>query len=364
MDEIIKMISELIEGGKAYAIPGGDVNYSVRSFEEYGKLSNRKPDELIASGRIERDPAKRDPLDFALWKKSKENEPSWESPWGAGRPGWHIECSAMAKKHLGEQIDIHGGGLDLVFPHHENEIAQTEGCTHKQFAKYWVHNNMIEFGGAKMSKSLGNIVTGRGFMSQYNAEILKYMMLSVHYRSISDFSEDGIQQAIRGLARIYSAMCVAEKYKEGPFTDPAFRKVTDLAWEGITTALNDDFNTPEAFARVFEVVRQFNSQVKLGNKKSEALAGKANAFLGLIKKFGSLTALFQQEPGGFLKTLDDLLLKKMDISRESIDSKVKLRTDAREAKDFKKSDEIRAELAAMGISVMDTPEGTLWEVTK
>ena len=364
MDAIVKMISELIECGKAYAIPGGDVNYSVRSFEEYGKLSNRKPDELIASGRIERDPAKRDPLDFALWKKSKEGEPSWESPWGKGRPGWHIECSAMAKKYLGEQIDIHGGGMDLVFPHHENEIAQTEGCTHKQFAKYWIHNNMIEFGGAKMSKSLGNIVTARGFMSQYNAEILKYMMLSVHYRSISDFSEDGIQHAIRGLARIYSALSVAEKYKDGPFTDPSFKKVTDLAWEGITTALNDDFNTPEAFARVFEVVRQFNSQVKLGNKKSEALAGKANAFIGLVKKFGTLTALFQQEPSAFLKTLDDLLLKKMNISREAIDSKVQLRTEARANKDFKKSDELRAELAAMGISVMDTPEGTLWEVTK
>ncbi|MGZ5278703.1 MAG: DALR domain-containing protein, partial [Pseudobdellovibrionaceae bacterium] len=308
---------------------------------------------------------KNDPLDFSLWKASKPNEPFWPSPWGPGRPGWHIECSAMAKTLLGEQIDIHGGGMDLVFPHHENEIAQSEGCSGKHYVKYWLHNNMINFSGAKMSKSLGNIKTARSFMDEYNPEILKYMMLSVHYRSISDFGEHGIEQAIHGLARIYSALCTANSLVGNEIVaEPSFEKLTNEAWARITDALNDDFNTPEAFARVFEVVRAFNSQVKRGMKVNPSVSGKAVALQKFILRFGKLLSLFEEPPQEFLVTLDDMLLKKKGLARPQIDELVQARSKARADKDFKKSDELRDQLAQMGIAVSDTPQGSEWEVAK
>lgn len=365
MKPILEMIGQLIENKKAYVSDGGEVLYSIKSFEGYGKLSNRNPDDLKAGVRIERDQKKQDPLDFSLWKPSKPNEPSWESPWGAGRPGWHIECSAMAKALLGDQIDIHGGGMDLIFPHHENEIAQSEGCNGKHYVKYWLHNNMINFSGAKMSKSLGNIKTARSFMDEYNPEILKYMMLSVHYRSISDLGEQGIEQAIHGLARIYSALATAETLKNAETkADAAFEKLTAEAWGKITEALNDDFNTPEAFARVFEVVRAFNSQVKRGMKLSPAVSGRAVALQAFVLKFGKLLSLFQEPPQEFLVTLDDMLLKKKGLDRAQIDQLVGERSQARANKNFARSDELRDQLVAMGISVSDTPAGSEWEVAK
>ena len=364
MPEIVDMIGELIQKEKAYAA-SGDVLYSIRAFNGYGKLSNRKPEELLEAVRIEKDARKKDPLDFALWKSAKPGEPSWKSPWGEGRPGWHIECSAMIRKHLGDQIDIHGGGMDLIFPHHENEIAQTEGCTGKPFVKYWLHNNMINLGGAKMSKSLGNIKTGRAFMEQYNAEILKYMLLSVHYRSVSDLSEDSVDHSIGGLARIYSAMALAESLlMPDAKVDTAFDKIGQATWTGITEAINDDFNTPEAMARIFEFVRQFNAQVKRGMKANPAVSGKALAFLNLVKNFGALLSLFQESPAQFLTSLDDLLLKKMKIERTAVNQLVQERSAARLNKDFAKSDELRKKLTEMGIAVSDLPEGSFWEVTK
>lgn len=368
MPEIIEMIGELIAKDKAYPTHG-DVLYAVRTFLSYGKLSNRQPDELMAGTRVELDAGKRDPLDFALWKGAKPGEPFWKSPWGDGRPGWHIECSAMSRKHLGEQIDIHGGGLDLMFPHHENEIAQSEGCSGKQYAKYWMHNNMLNFGGAKMSKSLGNIRSGRSFMDEFGSEIFKYMMLSVHYRSVSDFSEDSIEQAIKALARIYSALACAESLLPSDTAasvapDVGFGKLTQEAWTAMETAINDDFNTPEAMARVFEVIRQFNSQVKRGMKPNPAILGKAKAFQDFIKRFGTMLALFQEPPSKFLHELDDMILKKMKIERSAVEALVQERNQVRSAKDFKRSDELRDQLNAMGISVQDLPEGSFWEVTK
>lgn len=366
MPEIIQMIQDLIAKGKAYAV-GGDVNYSIPSFSEYGKLSHRKPEDMMVGVRIDKDEKKKSPLDFALWKGSKEGEPSWPSPWGPGRPGWHIECSAMAKKHLGEQIDIHGGGMDLIFPHHENEIAQSEGCSGRHYVKYWMHNNMIEFGGAKMSKSLGNVRTGRAFMDEYNPEILKYLILSVHYRSVSDLSEQSVENAIKGLSRIYSSLALADYFIKPdvtPSADPKYEATLQEAWNKITEALNDDFNTPEAFAQVFEVVRGFNSQMKRGMKNNPAVSGKAVAFKKFVVDFGGLMSLFQENPTHFLKTLDDMLLNKMNIQRDDIDKIVQERTQVRANKDFKRSDELRDQLTKMGISVSDTPEGSFWEVTK
>ncbi|MCE3010261.1 MAG: cysteine--tRNA ligase [Proteobacteria bacterium] len=397
MKPIQDMVTELIEKKKAYSV-NGEVLYSVRAFSEYGKLSHRNVDDMRSGTRVEVDEKKQDPLDFALWKPTKPGEPSWDSPWGPGRPGWHIECSAMAKALLGEQIDIHGGGLDLVFPHHENEIAQSEGCTHKSFVKYWVHNNMLNFGGAKMSKSLGNIRTGRSFMDEFHPEIFKFLILASHYRSVSDFGEASIDQSIGALARIYSALALAESFLPPPevlsttvslqfvdgkstqppiepkvvkekfisFTelDQGMEKQFEAVWVKITEALNDDMGTPEVFALIFEQVRAFNSAVKWGMKANPAVQAKARSFRKFVLTLGSYFALFQLPAKAFLISLDDMLLRKMDLRRSEIDQIVKERTDARATKDFSKSDELRKKLTEMGISVSDTAEGSFWEVAK
>jgi len=365
MAEITAMIQKLVDKKNAYAARG-DVLFSIESFKEYGKLSGRHPDELLAGARVEVDEKKKNPLDFALWKAAKEGEISWPSPWGPGRPGWHIECSAMIEKIFGDQIDIHGGGTDLIFPHHENEIAQSEACSGHPFVKYWMHNNMLNFSGQKMSKSLGNIVTMREFLSKYNAEIYKWMILSAHYRTASDFSDAGVDRAVSGLARIYSSMAAAETYltPDVTVTDPAFDKLTEEAWQKIGEALNDDFGTPEALAVLFEVVRTFNTQVKRGLKANPTLQGKSLSFKKFVQKTGILLSLFQQPPAEFLQSLDSMLLQKMKVERSTVEALIAERTAVRAAKDFAKSDELRAKLTEMGISVSDTPQGSFWEVTK
>lgn len=365
MDEIISMVKTLVNNNKAYEVQG-DVMYSIKAFDGYGKLSGRNPDDLLAGARVDVDEKKHSPLDFALWKAAKAGEVSWTSPWGQGRPGWHIECSAMIHKIFGEQIDIHGGGMDLIFPHHENEIAQSEGCSGKHFVKYWMHWNMLNFGGQKMSKSVGNLITMREFLEVNSAEIYKWMVLSVHYRTMSDFSDAALDRSVSGLARVYSALALAESYLNPQViaTDAGFDKITDDAWKKMGAALNDDFGTPEAFAALFEVVRQFNTQVRRGMKTNSAVEGKALSFQKFVKKFGALMSLFQEPAHDFLIKLDDLLLKKMNIERSKVDDLVAERTKARESKDFAKSDELRAQLTAIGISVSDTPTGSFWEVTK
>ena len=364
MNEITSMVETLINNQKAYEVQG-DVMYSIESFDGYGKLSGRITDELQAGARVDVDEKKKNPMDFALWKAAKPGEISWPSPWGPGRPGWHIECSAMIQKIFGEQIDIHGGGMDLIFPHHENEIAQSEGCSGKHFVKYWMHNNMLNFGGQKMSKSLGTIVTMREFLETNSAELYKWMILSVHYRTLSDFNEAALERATTGLARVYSALAMAESYITADVQpDAAFEKVTQEAWKKIEGALNDDFGTPEAFAALFEVVRQFNNQVRRGMKTNPAVAGKSLVFQKFVKEFGSLMSLFQEPAQEFLLKLDDLLLKKMNLERAAVEALVLERSKARENKDFAKSDELRAQLTGMGISVSDTVGGSFWEVTK
>jgi cysteinyl-tRNA synthetase len=370
MPEITGMVQALVENGKAYEARG-DVMYSIKSFAEYGKLSGRNTDELQAGARVDVDEKKQNPLDFALWKSAKPGEVAWPSPWGLGRPGWHIECSAMIKKLFGDQIDIHGGGVDLIFPHHENEIAQSEGCSGKHFVNCWMHVNMLNFSGQKMSKSLGNIVTMREFLETNSAELYKWMILSVHYRTMSEFGEAAIERAVSGLARVYSAMALAESYLGQNLADPAslpedsaFLKITSEAWDSIEQSLNTDFATPEAFATLFEVVRQFNSQVRRGMKSNAVVESKALLFLKFVRKFGGVMSLFQEPAQEFLTKLDDLLLKKLKLERTDIDALVEDRAKARSAKDFAKADELRKKLNELNIAVSDLAEGSFWEVAK
>lgn len=371
MPQIIDFISDLIKKDKAYEA-NGDVNYAIDNFLEYGKLSNRRPEDLKEGVRIDVSEKKRSPLDFALWKTAKPNEnlrgSSWSSPWGEGRPGWHIECSAMVKGLYGDQIDIHGGGLDLLFPHHENEIAQSEGCTGKTFSKYWMHWNMINFSGTKMSKSLGNVVTMREFLKTQPPEVYKWMMLSVHYRSVAEFSDATIDQAISGLARVYSALSLAESVLKSPegqiIQDEKYANQLKTAWEKVENSFNDDFSTPAAFAVLFEQIRFFNTQVRRGIKINDAVKTKAQLFKEWVTRFGKLLALFQETPETFLIDLDNKLLEKMNIKRSDVDQLVLERSQARVDKDFKKSDDLRKKLNDMGISVSDLPAGSFWEVTK
>jgi cysteinyl-tRNA synthetase len=272
----------------------------------------------------------------------------------------------MIQKIFGEQIDIHGGGMDLIFPHHENEIAQSEGCTHKTFVGYWMHWNMINFGAQKMSKSAGNIVSQREFLETNPAEVYKWMMLNVHYRSISEFTEESISRAVTGLARIYSALAVAESYLTPEVTaiDPAFDKLLQETWTKVETALNSDFGTPEVFAYLFETTRLFNSQVRRGLKPNPAIQGKALAFRNFIHRVGGMMALFQEPAEKFLTDMDNRLLAQMKVERKDVDALIAERLAARSAKDFAKSDEIRAKLTALGISVSDSADGVHWEVAK
>ena len=364
ISQIIDTIKQLIHNGKAYQVEG-EVFYSVETFEKYGNLSGKKPDDLNPGQRVEIDKRKKNPLDFSLWKTSKEGEPWWESPWGNGRPGWHIECTAMIQKLLGGVIDIHGGGMDLIFPHHENEIAQAEGCDARTYCRYWMHNNLLNVDNQKMSKSLGNIISARAFMDQYHPEILKYLMLSVHYRRQLNLNEEKIEQIITELSRIYSALRLALKIKKNHSADEkpdkSFTDFLNKAYQNISQALDDDFNTSNALSQVFEVVRSFNA---LNFKKSKKSHLTADALLKWMEKISKPTALFGEPPEKFLRSLDDILLAKRNLKREQIDEMVSLRHTARENKDFAKADKLRQKLDDMGIDVHDAGTESSWEVKK
>ncbi|NCN41520.1 cysteine--tRNA ligase [bacterium] len=367
MDDIVQLVQKLIDNGKAYEVDG-DVYFDVKAFDGYGKLSHKNLDDLETGHRIQSNERKKHTADFALWKKAKDGEPSWPSPWSDGRPGWHIECSAMAKALLGEQIDIHGGGLDLLFPHHENEVAQSEGASGKTFVNYWMHNNMLTFGDQKMSKSVGNIKIARDFVKEFNAEIFKALILSSHYRSLLDFTDGHVQQVIQMLGRIYSALAHAQSLvesgeKEGNLPN-SFQKALTEFDEGTTKALNDDFNSAEVFAKVFDFVRSYNNLCRKPGKIQPDQVAVSKSFLSHMNEIGKITALFQEEPKSFLVNLDDLLLAKKDLKRSDIDALVLERARARENKDFAKSDELRDKLNSLGILVSDSLQGSVWEVQK
>ncbi len=393
MEGIIDFIQLLMKKGKAYEVKG-DVYFSIAEFPEYGSLSHRKVEDLIQGVRVDVHEGKRSPGDFALWKAAKPGEPFWPAPWGQGRPGWHIECSAMIYALCGESIDIHGGGLDLLFPHHENEIAQSEGATGKPFVRYWMHNNMLQTGGQKMSKSLGNFVTLREFLQKYHPEIYKWMILSVHYRSISDFSDEGLARSVQMLAKFYSGLNLAyealgldklspvnfHKWGEGLAenlnllsANQANVQVLPYALEStefkgfaakISAALEDDFNTPQAVAVLHEALHLLSANLKRGQKASAKAQQIAKELIGLFSWFGNLTSLFEENPKEFLAYLDNMLLAQKKIDRAQVETLVQKRAAARKEKNFALSDSLRDELQTLGIQVCDTAQGSLWEVEK
>lgn len=336
--EIIAIVQTLIEKGHAYVAEDGDVVFNVESFQQYGKLSRQNLEQLQAGARVEIKSVKRNPMDFVLWKMSKENEPSWDSPWGKGRPGWHIECSAMNSKELGNHFDIHGGGSDLMFPHHENEIAQS-CCAHgDDYVNYWLHTGMLMINKEKMSKSLGNYFTLRYMLEQYDAETLRYFFLTAHYRSLLDYSTDNLDLARSALERLYTALrgCELVELNEDDNYVQAFKD-----------AMNDDFNTPGALAVLFELAREINKA------KSENSA-EANRLASRLKQLAGVLGLLEQDPEAFLQGDTD------NDEVAEIEALIKQRNEARAAKDWATADEARNKLTAMGIVLEDSANGTTW----
>ena len=368
--KIVSFVEKLIERSHAYVIDG-EVFYSVESFSDYGNLSGKDLEGLEAGKRVEKDDKKKNPADFVLWKPSGEGIPGWESPWGRGRPGWHIECSCMIDELLGESIDIHGGGIDLIFPHHENEIAQGEGKSGKKYCRYWMHNNFINFQGTggeeeKMSKSLGNVITARRFMEQYHPEILKFLILSVHYRSVLGLGDEKIEQAIGALGRIYSALGEAEEVvvkgvgggKPSKVLEAAIKK----ADKDFAEALDSDFNTGKALAAIFELVRVFNGEKLLKKLRDPASGAGAEAFRRWIVGRGDLMSLFQEPANSFLDELDGVLLRQRGLERETVEDLVAKREAARATRDWASADSYREELAGMGIELQDGKGLRSWRV--
>jgi cysteinyl-tRNA synthetase len=356
--EMLTMIGQLIDNGYAYVASDGDVMYSVHKFAAYGKLSGKKLEDLRAGSRVEVDTAKRDPLDFVLWKSAKPGEPAWPSPWGDGRPGWHIECSAMSTKELGEHFDIHGGGLDLKFPHHENEIAQTCGATHGKFAEIWMHNGFLNIDNEKMSKSLGNFFTTREVLAKIkHPEVLRFFLLSSHYRGPMNYSPPQLDQSEAALTRMYLAL--RDIAPGGNLYEPS------AATAAFQSAMDDDFNTPEAIAVLQGLARELN--VARDSGASEAALGKLATEL---RALGSVLGFLGEDPAKFLRSAAAASSTGQDasgapklpgLSDAEIDTLVAARIAARKAKDFGESDRIRDLLAAAGVLLEDKPGGiTLW----
>jgi len=367
MPDIIDMVEKLLEKGAAYEVDG-DVYFDVQKFAGYGKLSKRSLDEMIAGARVEVDERKRHPMDFALWKKAKPGEPSWESPWGPGRPGWHIECSAMSLKYLGTNFDIHGGGYDLIFPHHENEIAQSEAATGKPFVRYWLHNGFITVNQEKMSKSLGNFFLVREILDKFAPEVVRFYLISTHYRSPLDFDDGKLREAGRGLKRIRNSIELIYEVqerpvKEGFLTDrdrEFLNKIGDLR-ASFESAMDDDFNTALATGTMFNLARQTNTYVQnLKDSITEDEALVLNEALRLFKDINMVLGIFKTgEKSGKMLVSEDKAKK--GLEEELIDLIVAVRQEARERKDWATADRIRDGLKELGIILEDTPRGTRWK---
>ena len=336
IEGMIAMISTLIDKGHAYHSEGGDVFFAVRTFPEYGKLSNKNIDDLNPGSRIEEDDSKKDPLDFVLWKSAKPNEPSWDSPWGLGRPGWHIECSVMSLENLGKHFDIHGGGPDLLFPHHENEIAQSECASDHKFANYWMHSGLLKINGEKMSKSLGNFAMLKDLFASYHPEVIRYYLISSHYRSSLNFDNESLDQARSALTRLYQAISVAPS-QESDLHDDSVKEFIH--------SMNDDLNTPEALSTLFGLAKLINSSQD---------AQDQSMYASTMRELGKVLGLLNDSSEAFLQY-------GAKLTDEEISKKIDERNQARDNKDFQKADQIRDELAAQGILLDDSSDGTSWK---
>ena len=360
ISEILDLIQKLVDKGYAYVMEG-DVMFSVSSFKPYGKLSGKRLEDLMSGARVEVDERKRDPLDFALWKTAKPGEPHWGSPWGPGRPGWHIECSAMSMAYLGEQFDIHGGGADLTFPHHENEIAQSEAATGKRFAKYWIHNGFVNIRAEKMSKSLGNVLNIRDILKEIHPETLRLFLLSSHYRSPLDYNETSMREAASGLERLYAAMAALDDLmKTGGKGAEMPSELTNIK-DRFVEAMDDDFNTPRCLAILFEAARAINRMASATDSvpSPETLAAVKNDLMGMARE---ILGLLNEEPGSFMEKVRKKGAEALAISEQEILGLIAERADARKNRNFGRADEIRNELTAAGIVLEDGPEGTTWRV--
>jgi len=347
MESILDMIKTLVDNGHAYQGSNDDVYYDVSRFKNYGALSGKNPDDLQAGARVAVDEAKDDPLDFVLWKAAKPGEPSWSSPWGEGRPGWHIECSAMSTDCLGAHFDIHGGGMDLKFPHHENEIAQAEAATGEHFVNYWMHNGFVRVDDEKMSKSLGNFFTVREILTSYRAEEIRYFILASHYRSPLNYSQENLENSKAALTRLYSAL-------RGLTPLEAADNICDSYHDAFFKAMDDDFNTPEAIAVMFDLAREIN-------KHKQQTPDKAKLLAGCLIELGNILGLLQVDPDTYLR---DAAPGQIDepgvLSSEAIEDLIARRLKARTEKDWTEPDRIRDELDAAGIILEDGISGTSW----
>nr|VFJ50601.1 MAG: cysteinyl-tRNA synthetase [Candidatus Kentron sp. DK]VFJ54538.1 MAG: cysteinyl-tRNA synthetase [Candidatus Kentron sp. DK] len=346
IDKILAMIETLVAGGHAYPGPAGDVYYDVSRFSTYGRLSGKRIEDLRAGARVEVNEAKDDPLDFVLWKAAKPGEPAWDSPWGPGRPGWHIECSAMSTGCLGNHFDIHGGGMDLKFPHHENEIAQSEAATGESFVNLWIHNGFVRVSDEKMSKSLGNFFTVRQVLEKYPAEAVRYLIVASHYRSPLNYSDQQLDQARNSLARLYTALRGLPAQDDGPIAadteyGPRFR-----------AAMDDDFNTPEALAVLFDVAREIN------RAREEEDLSRAARLGTILRGLGEPLGLLQGDPADFLQTGTQPAENGLD--KETIEQRIAERVEARANRDWARADQIRDELTERGIVLEDKGGETIW----
>ncbi len=351
IDAIVQVIERLFEKDLAYVVDG-DVYFSVTDFADYGKLSGRKLEDMEAGARVDVDDRKRNPFDFALWKSAKPGEPSWKSPWGRGRPGWHIECSAMSGVFLGESFDIHGGGKDLIFPHHENEIAQSEGAFGKPFAKYWIHNGFVNINQEKMSKSLGNFLMIRDVLESYHPESVRLFLLSNHYRSPIDFSDRAMDESTTALDKIYALM---ERFEEISAAENS-----GALWNSFREAMDDDFNTARGIGIVFDAVRNLNRLLDenlVPASEPELRSAKAD-----LLKIGDILGILQEAPKQYFEKKKSRGLEKSAVDPETIEKLIAERLAARKSKNWARADEIRDFLAGHNIVLEDRPEGTVWKI--
>jgi cysteinyl-tRNA synthetase len=348
IDDIIAMVQQIIDNGHAYQA-GGDVYFDVRSFQGYGQLSGKDIDDLQAGARVSPGEQKRNPLDFALWKEAKPGEPAWDSPWGQGRPGWHIECSAMSCRYLGADFDIHGGGADLIFPHHENEIAQSRAATSGGFAHYWLHNGFITINSEKMSKSLGNFFLLRDILAKFPGDVVRYYLLATHYRSPIDFADDKLEMAQKSLERIRNSWQLLQSglKRAGDLESAELTAQIDAAREAFITAMDDDFNTALAIAGIFDFCRELNSYLQRDKLSRSALLAAQNLFKDFDQVLGMIIPQVE-ENSGLVDALMDLIIK--------------IREEARAKKDWSTADAIRDGLKELDIILEDTPQGANWKL--